>query len=298
MDEVNGRGAKGITRRDFIETTAVVAAGVALGPTLAAESGERRRRVVLVRDELALDAAGKPRPEVIQSMMDRGICTLFDVKQPVEGWKRVVGQANLVGVKTNTWKYLPTPPEVEDAIKRRLVEAGVPEARVVVDDRGARETLAPCPILVNARPVRTHHWAGIGGCLKNPIMFAEEPSFYHPDLCADLGALWKLPTLKDKVKLNVLVALTPQFLTRSANHFDARYVWPYKGIFFSTDPVAIDTLGVTLLDAKRRLELKEERPLTQLAHHVRIAGEKHGLGVWDLAKIDFIKVGWDKDRLI
>jgi hypothetical protein len=100
------------------------------------------------------------------------------------------------------------------------------------------------------------------------------------------------------VKLNVLLVLTPQFLTRGPHHFDPRYVWPYKGILLSTDPVAVDTIGVRLLDAKRKLVLEEERPLTQLAHHVRIAGEKHKLGVADPARIDLVKLGWNKDLLI
>lgn len=299
MDEVNERNVTRISRRGFMRTASVAAVGVALRPAVGAvEAGGRKARVVLVRDEDVLDAAGKPRAEIIQSMLDRGICALHGVKQPVDGWKFVVGSATLVGIKTNAWKFLRTPPEVEAAIKRRVVETGIPADRVLVDDRGARATLAACPVLVNARPLRTHHWAGVGGCLKNPIMFVEEPSVYHPDMCADMGSFWKLPILKDKVKLNVLVALTPQFLTRGPNHFDPRYVWPYKGIFLSSDPVAIDTLGVKLLEAKRKQDLEEERPLTPLAHHVRIAGEKHGLGVWDPAKIELVKVGWEKDILI
>jgi hypothetical protein len=289
---------RGITRRRFVTTVSTAAVAAALSPALAAKETVGRARVVLVRDADVLDDAGKPRADVIQRMLDRGMCELFRVERPVEAWKKALGPAKTVGIKTNAWKYLSTPPEVEGALKRRIVEAGVPEGSVRIDDRGARQTLASCDALVNARPLRTHHWAGIGGCLKNPIMFAEEPSFYHPDLCADLGALWTLPTLKDKVKLNVLVVLTPQFLTRGPNHFDPRYVWPYRGILISTDPVAVDAVGVRLLEAKRKLVLAEERPLAELAHHVRIAGEKHKLGVADPARIDLIKVGWEKDALV
>ncbi len=100
--------------------------------------------------------------------------------------------------RDNAWKDLPTPPEVEAAIRRRIEDSGVPGSELRIDDRGARTTLAPCAALVNVRPLRTHHWAGIGGCLKNPIMFSEEPSVYHPDMCADLGALWTLPSLKER----------------------------------------------------------------------------------------------------
>ncbi len=298
MEPMSADRGREITRRRFVTTVSTAAVAAAISPALAASGDAGRARVVLVRDENALDEAGKPRADVVQRMLDRGMCELLETKEPVEAWKRVVGTSRTVGIKTNVWKNLPTGAEVEAALERRIVEAGIPKAGVRIDDRGARETLTRCDVLVNARPLRTHHWAGIGSCLKNPIMFAPEPSFYHPDLCADLGSLWSLPAIHGKVKLNVLVVLTPQFLTRGPNHFDARYVWPYRGILLSTDPVAVDTVGVRLLDAKRKLALEEERPLTQLAHHVRIAGEKYKLGVSDPSRIDLIKLGWDKDLLI
>jgi hypothetical protein len=38
--------------------------------------------------------------------------------------------------------------------------------------------------LVNARPLRTHHWSGVGTCLKNYIQFVPEPSSYHDEGCS------------------------------------------------------------------------------------------------------------------
>jgi len=298
MGQVNGSGPAGITRREFIQVTSVATAGMAFAPGLASGEAAARARVILVRDADALDAGGNPRPDVLQKMLDRGICELLGVKQPVDGWKQLLGQAATVGIKTNVWANLRTPPCVEASIQQRIMETGIPKDKISVDDRGARRTLASSTTLVNVRPLRTHHWAGIGGCLKNPIMFSEEPSFYHPDMCADLGTLWKLPVIKDKIKLNVLMVLTPQFLTRSPHHFDPRYVWPYGGILMSTDPVAVDSVGVRLLEAKRKIHFGEERSLSQLAHHVRFADERHGLGVSDPARIDLVKVGWEKEILI
>lgn len=286
-----------ITRRDFIRGISAVAVTAALGIDLRAEE-EKKARVVLVRDENALDKDGKPVAEVIQNMLDKGMCRLFNVAKPVEAWKQILKPGDKVGIKSNEWFYLPTPAEVEAAIMKRIMEVGVPEKNIVADDRGARTTLANCTVLVNARPLRTHHWSGIGGCIKNPIMFAATPWTYHGDMCADLARIWKLPIIKDKIKLNILVALTPQFFTRGAHHFDTRFVWQYKGIFLSQDPVAADAVGVKLLEAQRRIYFGEERPLTELARHVRIADQKHRLGISDLKKIELIKLGWDKDTLL
>lgn len=286
-----------ITRREFLRAASVTVVAAAVAPSALA-FGETRSRVVMVRDEKALDSAGRPNAEVIQAMLDRGMCELQGTRRPADAWRQLFDPAVLVGIKTNRWESLPTPQEVETAIAKRLIEIGVPPNRLPVDDRGARQTLASCAALVNARPLRTHHWAGIGGCIKNPIVFAEEPSVYHPDMCADLATLWNLPILKGKIRLNVLVALTPQFYTRGPHHFDTRYVWPYKGILLSRDPVAVDTIGVRLLEARRRVYFGEDRPLTQLAHHVRFAGDRHGLGVADAARIDLVRVGWDRDILV
>ncbi len=101
-----------------------------------------------------------------------------------------------------------------------------------------------------------------------------------------------------KVRLNVLVALTPQFLTRGPQFFDTRYLWPYKGILLSTDPVAVDTMGVKLLEARRKAFFGEDRPMTELAKHVRLAGEKHGIGVGDPSRIQLARLGWGTDILL
>jgi len=90
---------------------------------------------------------------------------------------------------------------------------------------------------------------------------------------------------------------TPLFHGIGPHHFNPQYVWSYKGIFFSRDPVAVDALGAHLLATKRRLELGEDKPLTPTTH-IRMAEVRHHLGVADLKRIDFVKVGWEKDVLI
>ena len=117
------------------------------------------------------------------------------------------------------------------------------------------------------RPVRTHHWAGVGGCLKNYIMFVEEPSDYHPDSCADLGAIWNLPIVKGKTRLNVLLALTPQFYGRGPHASTPGMSGPTAGLFVSKDPVAVDALGAELLRLKRLEFFGEDKPVTPCDAH-------------------------------
>ncbi len=71
-----------------------------------------------------------------------------------------------------------TPKELEAAIKRRLLDAGVAEKNIDIADRGVLDNpiFLNATALVNVRPVRTHHWAGVGTCLKNYIQFVPNPS--------------------------------------------------------------------------------------------------------------------------
>ena len=74
-------------------------------------------------------------------------------------------------------------------------------------------------------------------------MFHDRPWTWHHDSCADLGGLWNLPVVKGKTRLNVLVMLTPLYHGRGPHHFSRQYLWPYRGLIVSTDPVAADSTG-------------------------------------------------------
>jgi hypothetical protein len=152
--------------------------------------------------------------------------------------------------------------------------------------------------LINVRPVRTHWWSGIGGCIKNYIMFTENPASYHPDACSSLAKVWELPAVKGKTRLNILLALTPLFHGRGPHHWDPRYVWQYKGLFVSYDPVAVDAMGLRLIQAKRRQHFGEDVALETPPTHIRDAEVKYGLGVSDPRRIDLVKLGWKEDILI
>ena len=205
-----------------------------------------------------------------------------------------------MGIKSNAWERLPTPKELEAAIKRRVLDAGVAEKNLDIDDRGVLQNpiFLNATALINVRPLRTHHWAGVGTCLKNYIQFVPDRPSYHPDGCAALGKIWTFPIVKGKTRLNILSALTPQFYGRGANFFDRRYVWPYQGLIVGTDPVAVDTIGAHLLQAKRIAFFGDDRALDVTPHHITVADKEYHLGVSDLSRIQVVKLGWADDVLI
>jgi hypothetical protein len=291
--------SKDISRRQFIRnlSAAAMAPWLLSGAGVKAWAGTGKSRVVLVRDSDVLDTDGNPKEDVVLSMLDRGVTALTD---RLDAWKSLVKPRDIVGIKSNVWNFLPTTPQVETALRKRVMDAGVKADAISVDDRGVLQNpvFRKATALINARPMRSHHWSGVGSLLKNYIQFVPNPSDYHPDSCADLAAIWKLPIVKDKTRLNVLVMFTPQFHGVGPHSFNPKYLWEYRGLLLGQDPVAVDATGLRIIEAIRREYFGEGRPLNPPAKHIRIADTRHHLGTADPNKIDLIKIGYDKQSFI
>jgi hypothetical protein len=288
-----------LTRRDFLKGTTVALVGASLGFGQDA-SALNKVRVVLVRHPGVLDENSAVNPDILQGMLDEAVMKLLDESDPVRAFGKLVKPGETVGIKTNVWSYLPTPPELEAAIQKRLMDAGIAKDRIGLDDHTVRTNplFVNATSLINARPLRTHYLSGMSGCIKNYIMFAESQEAMHPDSCADLGSLFKLPMVKGKTRLNVLCALTPQFHGRGPHHFSRRYVWSYKGLIVGQDPVAVDTVGLRLIMAKRREVLGKDQELPPVPKHIQLADTRHGIGTSDINAIELVKLGWDEDILV
>ena len=290
-----------ITRRDFLRVAAGTAVAATMAPGIQLEArAEPTAKVILIRNAEVLGPQDQVQEEVLQSMLDEAVKSLLGTDKPMGAWKKLFKSSDVVGIKSNEWQKLPTPKELEVAIKRRLLDAGVAEKNIGIDDRGVLNNpiFLNATALVNVRPLRTHHWAGVGTCLKNYIQFVPNRPDYHEEGCSPLGKIWTYPIVKGKTRLNILSAITPQFYGRGANFFDKRYVWPYKGLIIGTDPVAVDTVGAHLLQSKRIAFFGEDKSLDVPPIHITVADRKYHLGVSDLNRIQLIKLGWMEEVLI
>ena len=286
------------TRRDFIRAAAGAAVATALGCGILDEAqAQPAAKVVLIRNARVLSQPDKMQ-EILQSMLDEAVKALLGTSEPLEAWGKLIKSSDVVGVKTNVWAKLPTPKALEGAIKRRVLDVGVPEKNMDIDDRGVLKN----PIfhkatgLINVRPLRTHRWAGIGTCLKNYIQFDPDRPSFHEDACAALGKIWSYPIVQGKTRLNILSALTPQFYGRGTN-VDPRYVWPYGGLIVGTDPVAVDTIGAHLVQVKRIAFFGEDQPMDSLPSHIVVADKKYHLGISDLNRIQLIKLDYSQNEI-
>ena len=294
---------KVITRRDFLRTSSYVAMGSLMGLTVARDSIAKesaKSRVVLIRNRNVLDGNGQPVPDILENMLDQAVTALFDVPDAASAWKQLFRSSDRVGIKSNAWYYLPTPGALEAAIQNRLLEAGVKAENMAVDDRGVltNPVFKRATALINVRPLRTHHWSGLGTLLKNYIMFTPSPWQYHGNACERLGAIWQYPIIKGKTRLNILVVLTPLFHGIGPHHFSQSYIWPYCGLIVSTDPVAADATGARIIQAKRNAFFKTERPISPPPHHIVAADKRFGLGRSDPGHIELIKLGWKENILV
>jgi hypothetical protein len=293
----------GLTRRDFLcmaGMTPLALAAAGSREEAADKPGSGKSRVVLIRNKNALTGFKKPNPAVVRQMLDDAMVALLKVDSPIKAWKKLIRPSDVVGIKTNVWRYLPTGAVVEQALKQRILDAGVSEKNIGISDREVREhpVFQRATALVNARPARTHHWAGMGGCIKNHIMFSARPRDYHGDHCANLATVWDLPQVKGKTRLNILILLTPLFHGIGPHHYSDKYIWSYKGILVGLDPVAVDATGVRILQAKRSQFFGKARPLHPPAKHIFLAGTRHHLGQNSPHQIELIKLGWKQDILI
>jgi hypothetical protein len=292
---------KTITRRDFLKGTA----GFLLAPTAITSvprsaRAQAKTTVVVIRNMGVVGPNSEIKRDLLQIMLDEAVCAIVGKKEAPAAWQSLFVKTDVVGIKTNAWRYLPTPKELEGVIQQRLLDVGISSGNISIDDRGVLDNpvFNKATALVNVRPVRTHHWSGVGSCLKNYIMFVRQPSAYHDEGCSDLGKIWTYPIVKGKTRLNILCALTPQFFGRGANFFDRRYVWPYKGLIVGTDPVAVDAVGAEILRRKRIAHFGEDRALDVQPVHISVADKKYHLGVSDLSRIEIVKLGWQEEVLL
>lgn len=294
-----------LNRRQFIKQASVATIGGSFllsshdlpfsAPEVSAK--DRLTDVVLVRNQQVLDSRGRPRSEVVLEMLDTAVSRLTGAKDPVDGWRTFIEPEDVVGIKTNVWSPIGTTRQVEQSLKTRVISAGVSERNIAISDRRVLydPVFKKATALINARPMRSHHWSGVGSLLKNYIMFVPDPYNYHADSCARLGEIWTYPMVKDKTRLNVLVMFTPQFHNVGPHGFSPRHVWKYDGLIAGFDPVAVDTIGVKIIQGIRNEYFGEERPLTPSPHHIERADTDYQIGTADISKINLIKIGYDKD---
>jgi len=134
--------------------------------------------------------------------------------------------------------------------------------------------------LINIAVLKHNEDSGLTWALKNIALGVTTNKVrFHIDYCTrSIADILSFPCLKDKMVLHIGEAakISTVSVLGSQLAFDNR-------IFFSTDPVAMDRIGLDILEQKR-LEQKLE-PIRDISTHIAACAEK-GLGSDDVSKIE------------
>ena len=295
------------TRRDFIKGAALGTLGMALygkGRTEAAggtggaalfAAENPQSIVVLIRNEKAVGAADKVDAAVVQEMIDAALKEFSGEASTARAWAKYVRGDDTVGVKFSRcdWMRVHTDQAVIDAVVKRVGEAGVAKERIFAQDGGL--PFAKCTALINVPPVKVHTLTGLAVAMKNYINFSPAPSKYHAP-STNLGEIFLLPEVKGKTRLIIVDLLRPYF--GPGPQVNPLHRWNYHGIMAATDPVAVESVCLSICQAKRNLFKGEPWPITPPPDFIAAADKTFKLGTSDPAKIKLIKLGWDKDILV
>jgi hypothetical protein len=213
---------------------------------------------------------------------------------PTDAWRSLVTATDVVGLVT-TDHLNPTHPELVAAVREALVAAGTASDRIRMA-QGGPDAARPCTALVALPALKAHWLTGIGTVLKNYITYSGSPSRYHVADSVKLGEIWLLPHVKGKTRLVVVDALRP--LCDKGPQPDPRYMWDYRGLVGGTDPVALETVCLKVIESKRQELRGEPWPLSPPPLCVAAADEKYGLGTSRWSEIALERIGWSAEALV
>ena len=288
---------KPLTRRDFLQGTLGATLGTSIMGTKWLKAGEKAvspSLVTVVRDKNAMDSSNNVSPEILKTMLDQILIKRTGQKTTKDAWLSLVKPQDTIGL-VPTPHLNPTHQEVVDAVKSSLIDAGIPEEKIL-NAQGGPDKPKACTALIALPALKAHWLTGIGTVMKIYILYSGKPSNYHDENNYKLGEIWNLPFVKGKTRLVLVDALHP--LCDKGPQVDPRYKWAYNGLIAGTDPVALETVCLRIIMEKRNAMRGEPWPLTPPPLCVEAADKEYGLGTSNWENIKVEHYGWDQDLLL
>jgi len=286
------------SRRRFLGIAAAAAGGLVLRRSqarafegeLLMPPGAAPSRVAEVSSAHITDGPTVHRP-LLGEMVERVLISLTDEPTPTKAWKSLLGSAEVVGLKFNQsgQTVIATAAVMAETLVVSLTEAGWPPNRVILIEAPAgvaellgtmpgRAGFAPAPTdfgsgsdqfaavlgqvdaLISVPFLKTHNIAGMTGGLKNLSHgLVKHPARYHADGCSPfIGDIVAAPPIRSKLRLVFVDALRVVFAegpTARADRLSDEGI-----ILASTDPVAADAVGLSILN-----ETRERKGMAMLA---------------------------------
>jgi hypothetical protein len=296
------------------------AASLWVWPAWAVSDGKTRRsRVALVENPRITSDVGVQKRPLIESL-EEGLCIALNKPTAAAAWQSILRKDDKILLKCNRADAdrLFTGETMAEVLIGSILSAGFEPGRITLlesavrtkwaDDlarpefgwtqriydfgsgqeqllRAAEEATA----IINVPFLKAHRIAGMTGCLKNLSHgLIRRPALYHGNQCCPyIPDIVAMPEIRGKLRLNIMNALRIIYDTRPDTARDP--VDTASALVIGTDPVAVDTVGQTVLDAMR-LE-RALRPVTAepgLVLQHRLAAEK-GLGINNMEYIELVR---------
>jgi hypothetical protein len=143
-----------------------------------------------------------------------------------------------------------------------------------------------CTALINVPVLKTHRNAGISGSLKNHYGTIDNPREFHADNCNNPGIaeINMVEPIREKQKLIICDALMG--LYDGGPGWNRESMWPFGGLILGTDPVAVDSIMLKIINQQRNTLGLEP---VETATHLPLS-EEAGLGNHSLAMIDLAEI--------
>lgn len=285
-----------ITRRDFMRGTVGMALGASLFGAERVWGTEKKARlslVTVVRDEKVMDITGSNiDTKILRKMLDQMVVHTTGEKNIQDAWMRIVKPEDTVGIVPSRIHQ-----ELFAVLEASLVDANIPKNKII-DAQGlpSFSKVETCTALISLPALKSHLATGIGTVMKNYILFSGRPAWYHGQNSAKLGEIWHLPKVKGKTRLVIVNALHP--LCCGGPQVDPRYRWAYNGLIAGTDPVAVEAVGLHILEEKRAALRGRPWPISPPPICLEAADKIYKLGTSKLEEIKINLVGWQKDHLL
>lgn len=257
---------------------------------------------------------------MLKEMLDWCLTSLTWTSTPGEAWRRLLRPDDVIGLKFNRSGAagLGTTPAFAEALIHSLADAGWAPQNIVpievpetvysstgtthpstdwddeeVDFGSGRDRLSgvlrQITALINVPFLKTHNITGMTGCLKNlSHALVKHPARFHDNSCCPyIGDIVALPQIRDKLKLNIVNALRLVFDGGPEAHDDL--TWESGVVLAGFDPVAVDTVGLELLNRTRKsLRLPYVDTGQGRVAYLAAAAER-GLGCSKLHRIEVAK---------
>jgi len=267
---------------------------------------------------------GKIDYEVLELLFRRAV-TAFSGQQPDDFWTQNFLPNDRVGLMIDVQEPS-VPPIMVEAIIQQLVSTQVKTENILIFAADERDLFAAgfsldhdrpgvkaygaaslgyrkgisrilidmCDKIINVAVLRPHPQLGMTGAVYNHLACAPVPVAKQvaaePQQLASVAAR---PLVNQKVVLHFLVALHPFYAVPTEAQPGPR--WEYAGLLLGSDPVAVDTVGLEILTAKRAQEDIEPAEPPVARQYLQAAYDVHRLGQANREDIAVVTIGPEQD---